>query len=48
MWLSLGLLSGGKGGFGCNNGNTAINNFGKDFGDMEDYSGETTDEDYSF
>lgn len=46
--LSLGQLLGGKGGFGCNNGNTVVNNYGEDFEDMDDYSEETSDEDYSF
>lgn len=46
--LSLGQLMGSKGGFGCNNGNTVVNNYGKDFEDMEDYSEEDSEEDYSF
>ncbi len=51
--LCVGQLIGGSGGFGCNNGNTFINNYGKDDnysdnfdeGYEEDYENE---EDYSF
>ena len=48
--LCLGQLMSNSGGFGCNNGNTFINNYGKDEDDYgcgfdEDYENE---EDYSF
>ena len=39
--LCLGQLIGGNGGFGCNNGNTFINNYGKD---EEEYDYEEYDD----
>ena len=41
--LCLGQLMGNSGGFGCNNGNTFINNYGKDEDEYEEYD----EEDYS-
>ena len=48
--LCLGQLMGNSGGFGCNNGNTFINNYGKDEEDYEEYDEKDySDEDvYSF
>ncbi len=48
--LCIGQIIGNSGGFGCNNGNTFINNYGKEDdeysnGYEEDYENE---EDYSF
>ncbi len=46
--LCLGQLIGNSGGFGCNNGNTFINNYGKDE-EYDEYSDDYEDEeDYSF
>ena len=44
--LCLGQLIGNSGGFGCNNGNTFINNYGKDEYDYEEY--DDSEDDYSF
>lgn len=48
--LCLGQLMGNSGGFGCNNGNTFINNYGKDEDEYEEYVEEdySDEEDYSF
>ncbi len=47
--ICIGQIIGNSGGFGCNNGNTLINNYGKE---EDDYGYEEPDypddEDYSF
>ncbi len=43
--LCLGQIIGNSGGFGCNNGNTFINNYGKD--EEEYYDDEEYEDDYS-
>lgn len=45
--ICLGQLIGNSGGFGCNNGNTFINNYGKGDEDEDAYD-EENEEDYSF
>lgn len=45
--LCLGQLMGNSGGFGCNNGNTFINNYGKDGEEYEYDEYDDSDEDYS-
>ena len=46
--LCIGQIIGNNGGFGCNNGNTFINNYGKD-DEYDEYSEDYEDEeDYSF
>lgn len=47
--LCLGQLMGNSGGFGCNNGNTFINNYGKDEEEYDYEESDDSDEDvYSF
>lgn len=42
--VCLGQLLGGNGGFGCNNGNTFINNYGKDDKEYDEYDEYDEDE----
>ena len=46
--LCLGQLIGNSGGFGCNNGNTFINNYGKDEDEYDYEEYDDSEEDYSF
>ncbi len=48
--ICIGQIIGNSGGFGCNNGNTFINNYGKDEDEYEEYDEEdySDDDDYSF
>ncbi|MGN0619344.1 MAG: hypothetical protein ACI4J7_10030 [Ruminiclostridium sp.] len=46
--IIVGQFMGASGSFGCNNGNTTVNNYGKVPEDTEDCSGEDSEEDYSF
>lgn len=46
--LCLGQLMGNSGGFGCNNGNTFINNYGKDEDEYDCEEEYDSEEDYSF
>lgn len=47
--LCLGQLMGNSGGFGCNNGNTFINNYGKDEEEYDNEEYDDSEEDvYSF
>ncbi len=46
--LCLGQLIGNSGGFGCNNGNTFINNYGKDEEEYDYEEYDDSEEDYSF
>ena len=48
--ICIGQLIGNNGGFGCNNGNTFINNYGKEEDEYEEYNDEEYSDDdvYSF
>ncbi len=46
--IIVGQFMGASGSFGCNNGNTTVNNYGNVPEDTEDCSGEDSEEDYSF
>lgn len=46
--ICLGQLIGNNGGFGCNNGNTFINNYGKDNDEYDYDEYEDSEEDISF
>ena len=46
--ICIGQIIGNSGGFGCNNGNTFINNYGKDEEEYDYEEYDDSEEDYSF